>query len=75
MTSKQYSSAIDKYTEAIALDAKNPVYFSNRAAAYSSVGDHQKAVDDAESALAVDGSFVKAVSPLGSLSSSSREPY
>jgi hypothetical protein len=26
--------AIEKYTEAIALDAANPVYWSNRAAAY-----------------------------------------
>lgn len=65
MTSKQYTSAIDKYTEAIAIDGRNPVYFSNRAAAYSSVGDHQKAVDDAEAALDVDGSFVKAYSRLG----------
>ncbi|KAL7417002.1 hypothetical protein BDY24DRAFT_333138, partial [Mrakia frigida] len=65
MTTKQYSSAIEKYTEAIALDARNPVYYSNRAAAYSSAGDHHKAVEDAEKALEVDSSFVKAYSRLG----------
>ena len=47
-----------------------PLHFTfsssqNRAAAYSSVGDHQKAVEDAEQALEVDGSFVKAYSRLG----------
>lgn len=28
MTTKKYTEAIEKYTEAIALDARNPVYYS-----------------------------------------------
>ncbi|KAG9119538.1 hypothetical protein FRC07_005395 [Ceratobasidium sp. 392] len=65
MASKDYQKAIDSYTEAIALDPNNPVYYSNRAAAWSSMGDHAVAVDDAEMAIAVDPKFVKAYSRLG----------
>lgn len=65
MTSKKYDEAIQKYDEAIALDATNPVYFSNRAAAYASKGDHLSAIGDAEEAIAIDPKFVKAYSRLG----------
>ena len=65
MSSKSYDLAIESYTKAIALDASNPVYYSNRAAAYSSKGDHSSAVGDAEKAIEVDPSFVKAYSRLG----------
>jgi small glutamine-rich tetratricopeptide repeat-containing protein alpha len=65
IASKEYNRAIDAYTEAIALDPNNPVYYSNRAAAWSSTGDHAIAADDAEMAIAVDPKFVKAYSRLG----------
>jgi len=65
MSSKQYDKAIDAYTQAIALDPSHAVYYSNRAAAYSSKGDHLSAVGDAEKAIAVDPSFVKGYSRLG----------
>jgi len=65
MSKKDYAAAISAYTEAIALDPTNAVYYSNRAAAYSSSGDHQKAVEDAEKAIEVDPKFVKAYSRLG----------
>jgi len=65
MAAKEYQKAVDAYTEAIALDPNNPVYYSNRAAAWSSMGDHAVAVDDAEMAIAVDPKFVKAYSRLG----------
>ncbi|CAE6430597.1 unnamed protein product [Rhizoctonia solani] len=65
MASKEYTRAIDAYTEAIAIDPNNPVYYSNRAAAWSSMGDHAVAADDAEMAIAVDPKFVKAYSRLG----------
>ncbi|KAF9229619.1 TPR-like protein [Gyrodon lividus] len=65
MSAKKHSLAIDSYDKAIALDPTNPVYFSNRAAAYSSKGDHASAVLDAEKAIEVDPSFVKAYSRLG----------
>lgn len=70
MSSKKYDEAIDAYTQAIALDPKNPVYFSNRAAAHSSKGDHLSAVGDAEQAISVDPKFVKAYHRLGLVSNS-----
>ncbi|KZW00613.1 TPR-like protein [Exidia glandulosa HHB12029] len=68
MTKKDYAQAIDAYTKAIALDPKNAVYYSNRAAAYSSTADHLSAVSDAEKAIEVDPAFVKAYHRLGCVS-------
>lgn len=65
MSGKKYDAAIESYTKAIAVDASNPVYYSNRAAAHASKGDHSSAVQDAEKAIEVDPSFVKAYSRLG----------
>ena len=65
MSGKKFDQAIDSYTQAIALDGTNPVYYSNRAAAYSSKGDHLSAVGDAENAIKVDPAFVKAYHRLG----------
>lgn len=60
-----YSTAVDKYTQAIALDEGNAVYWSNRAAAWGALGEHGKAVADAERAVKVDGGFVRGWSRLG----------
>lgn len=65
MSQKLYDSAIQKYTEAIAKDPLNAVYLSNRAAAWGGVGQHEKAVEDAQKALEVDPTFSKAFSRLG----------
>ncbi|KAL4069411.1 TPR-like protein [Scleroderma citrinum] len=65
MNTKDYLAAIDAYTNAISLDPTNPVYYSNRAAAYSSKGDHSAAVIDSEKAIEADPSFVKGYSRLG----------
>ncbi|KAL7421900.1 Small glutamine-rich tetratricopeptide repeat-containing protein 2 [Cryptotrichosporon argae] len=64
MSDKLYDGAIEKYTQAIALD-ENPVYYSNRAAAYGALGEHERAVEDAQSALDRDPTFSKAFSRLG----------
>lgn len=65
MSSKKYDNAIDAYSKAIALDPTNPVYFSNRAAAHSSKGDHLSAIGDAEQAISADPQFTKAYHRLG----------
>jgi small glutamine-rich tetratricopeptide repeat-containing protein alpha len=67
MSSKDYAGAIAAYTSAIALDPTNPVYYSNRAAAHSSTNSHEEAVKDAQKAIEVDFSFVKAYHRLGSV--------
>ena len=65
MSNKKYDEAIEAYTKAIAIDPSNPVYYANRAAAYSSKADHLAAVGDAEKAISVDPKFVKAYHRLG----------
>jgi small glutamine-rich tetratricopeptide repeat-containing protein alpha len=65
MSSKRYDQAIDAYTKAIAIDGNNAVYFSNRAAAYSSKGEHSKAVNDAQAATRIDPLFTKGYNRLG----------
>ena len=68
MSAKKYDEAVKAYTDAIALDPTNAVFYSNRAAAYSSMGEHSSAVGDAEKAIEVDSSFVKAYHRLGHVS-------
>ena len=65
MTTKSFDAAIESYTKAIDVDGSNPVYYSNRAAAYSSQGDQHNAVADAEKALELDPGFTKAYHRLG----------
>ncbi|EXJ85223.1 protein phosphatase [Capronia epimyces CBS 606.96] len=65
MQQKDYKTAIAKYTEAIKYAPTNPIYLSNRAAAYSATGDHTSAVQDAELAVAADPKYTKAWSRLG----------
>ena len=65
MSGRNYDEAIETYTKAIELDPTNPVYYSNRAAAHSSKGDHLSATGDAEKAIEVDPAYVKAYHRLG----------
>ncbi|OJI97554.1 hypothetical protein ASPVEDRAFT_36977 [Aspergillus versicolor CBS 583.65] len=65
MARKEYSTAIDLYTKALAIAPANPIYLSNRAAAYSASGKPEKAAEDAEVATTVDPKYSKAWSRLG----------
>jgi small glutamine-rich tetratricopeptide repeat-containing protein alpha len=65
MKKKDYSGAVEFYTQALNLVPLNPIYLSNRAAAYSGQGKHEEAKNDAEMAVAADPKYSKAWSRLG----------
>ncbi|KAJ3150059.1 hypothetical protein HDU86_006783 [Geranomyces michiganensis] len=65
MAAKKYTEAIDLYTQAIALNPENPVYYSNRAAAYTQVSKFDDAVADAKKAVEIDSNYSKAYSRMG----------
>lgn len=65
MAKKDYVAAIDSYSKALALIPGNPIFLSNRAAAYSASKDHESARADAEAAVAADPKYTKAWSRLG----------
>ncbi|EKD13221.1 uncharacterized protein L3040_003024 [Drepanopeziza brunnea f. sp. 'multigermtubi'] len=65
MAKKDYHKAIELYGKALALIPGNPIFLSNRAAAYSASKDHESARADAEAAVAADPKYTKAWSRLG----------
>lgn len=65
MQKKEYKEAVDFYTQALEIAPLNPIYLSNRAAAYSNLGQHEFAKNDAELATATDPKYTKAWSRLG----------
>ncbi|KAK9462986.1 mitochondrial import receptor subunit tom70 [Lipomyces oligophaga] len=58
---KNYQKAIEHYTTAIGL-YKDAVYYSNRAACANALENWQDGVDDCDAALALDPTYVKALS-------------
>lgn len=65
MQRKDYQGAIDFYTKALEIAPLNPIYLSNRAAAYSATNQHEFAKNDAELAVIQDSKYTKAWSRLG----------
>jgi len=65
MTSCRYLEAVDAYSQALELEPANPVYYGNRAAAYSKLGENDLAIRDCEVALAVDPTYSKAYGRMG----------
>lgn len=65
MKEEKYNDALVAYNKAICIDATNPVFYCNRAAAYSRLGDYQKAADDCKMALRYDNNYSKAYGRLG----------
>ena len=65
MAAKDYKSAIELYSKALNLSPLNPIYLSNRAAAYSASHQHAEASTDAEMAVAANPKYTKAWSRLG----------
>src|SRR5882757_978653 len=67
IASKDYVGAIAAYTSAIIMDPTNALYYSNRAAARSSSGNHRGAAKDAQRAIELDSNMVPAYHRLGSV--------
>ncbi|OQD72659.1 hypothetical protein PENDEC_c020G01358 [Penicillium decumbens] len=52
-SAKDYPTAIDKFTQAIAIEPENQILYSNRSAVYSAQGEYQKALEDAEKSVSI----------------------
>ena len=65
MKEEKYQEALNAYNRAISLDATNPVFYCNRAAAFSRLNEFQKAADDCRMALRYDPTYSKAYGRLG----------
>lgn len=56
---KNYTKAIEKYSEAVAADPSNHIFYSNRCAAYAGMGNHEAAAADANMCVRIAPDFVK----------------
>lgn len=65
MAQKNFAQAIDSYSQAIAKNPTNALYYSNRSAAYSQANQAQRAVEDAQRAVELDPTYAKGYSRLG----------
>ncbi|RIB01622.1 hypothetical protein C2G38_977630 [Gigaspora rosea] len=65
VSEKDYKTAVKLYSEAIAINENSAIYYANRAAAYSQLGEHDKAIEDATKSSQIDPSYSKSYSRLG----------
>lgn len=65
MKEGKYGEALNAYNQAVALDATNPVFYCNRAAAHSRLGDYNRAIEDCKLSLSYDSNYSKAWGRLG----------
>jgi len=56
---KSWDEAIKHYNKAVTLDPSNATYYSNRSGAWSSKGNHESALSDANKCISHDPSFMK----------------
>lgn len=62
----KFDEAVAAYTEAIKLDPKNHVLFSNRSAAHAKAGNYEEALKDAEETIKLNPTWPKGYSRKGS---------
>ena len=55
-----FTQAVEYYSEAIELDDKNHIYFSNRANANLELKKYDEVIKDCEASISLDPKFVKA---------------
>nr|XP_019968982.1 PREDICTED: small glutamine-rich tetratricopeptide repeat-containing protein alpha-like [Paralichthys olivaceus] len=60
-----FAAAVEFYSKAIAMNPQNAVYYCNRAAAYSKLGNYAGAVQDCEQAISIDPNYSKAYGRMG----------
>ncbi|NXD56628.1 SGTA protein, partial [Corvus moneduloides] len=65
MKAENFEAAVSFYGKAIELNPANAVYFCNRAAAYSKLGNYAGAVRDCERAIGIDPNYSKAYGRMG----------
>ncbi|KAB0391041.1 hypothetical protein E2I00_006611, partial [Balaenoptera physalus] len=65
MKVENFEAAVHFYGKAIELNPANAVYFCNRAAAHSKLGNYAGAVQDCERAICIDPSYSKAYGRMG----------
>merc|ERR1712137_326081 len=65
MGQRNFEEAIKHYSDAIALDSANHVLYSNRSAAYASLGKYEEALQDGEKTIEVKPDWVKGYSRKG----------
>lgn len=61
LAEKHFHLAVSKYTDAIAANPNNPVYYSNRAFAHIKVEEYGSAIEDATKAIELDPKFIKVI--------------
>ncbi|KAF7714752.1 Heat shock chaperonin-binding domain-containing protein [Penicillium ucsense] len=52
-SAKDYSTAVEKFTQAIVIEPENHILYSNRSAVYSAQNEYQKALEDADKAVTI----------------------
>lgn len=65
MRAEDFNKAHESYSRAIEIDNNNAIYYSNRAAASSKLGDHQAALKDCKEAISIDPNYSKAYGRMG----------